>query len=131
MFTLTSSGETKTPTPAFNHASTLVRHVREKIPDASYKAKIWPYRFSGTAYLCVDVEGVLTGETYPITLRIADEMNLGSIDEPAFEDMADALHYAGILTQGLEAALSLGLDQLEINADITEKSAFRQRKKAG
>lgn len=118
---LSANGFTVTADEVHAWVGRLVAHVRDSFRDASsIEARVWGYRHHGINYLSCDL---WSGEdSLPVTICVDGRLELPALRGGAAEadapDLAEALHWVGMLTQALNAKVVIGLTENETNPRV-------------
>lgn len=101
-------------------AGKVVVKIREKLGVDNLKANVWPFREQGFEHLACDVKNGV--DIYSITICAAGKTSIQPVREKSLElelfDMAEALHFAGIVTTALSSSIELGSQANEVNQEL-------------
>ena len=117
---LNSLAYTNTPTAIFNWATAVVRGARDILGSDGLSVSVWPYRKGLQQFLCCDISNALSNDIYDLTFVISGQHNF-DLYNPSVPDMAEALHMAGIVIEGLNATARIGSRENELNPSILDK----------
>src|SRR5690554_4619522 len=121
---LPASGFTHTHAAAHAWVGRVVRAARQELGDAVVTAGVSAYREQGREHLSCDLHSLSSDKWFPITLCAEGEHEFldvkGGGAEADVYDMAEALHLAGLIATALDAHVSIGRHQNEINENVLE-----------
>lgn len=119
---LPASGFTHTHISAHTWVGKVVKAARKELGDVPIVAGISPYREQSREHLSCDLHSPSNDKWFPITLCAQGEHEFLEVNGGAAEadvyDMAEALHVAGMIVAGLNASISLGRRQNEVNEAV-------------
>ncbi|TBW57388.1 hypothetical protein EZI54_06945 [Marinobacter halodurans] len=117
---LSASGFTNTNVEHHQWAARVVAEARSVFGEAPIDAHIWAYREQGCDYLSCDLSS--SGTWLPVTICADGDTYFPDISGGAAEadacDMPDALHIAGLIVRSLDARVTLGRGQNELNDEV-------------
>lgn len=117
---LEPSGFTETNKALHEFAGKLVKEAKEIFKLEPVMAKVWSYRYGGYSMISCDLFSVGHKINMPITISAVNQQMLECQDEPDVFDMAEAIHLVGIITQALDAKISIGLGRNEVSPLVLE-----------
>lgn len=118
---LDPSGCTKTNTALHECAGRIVAEVRNHFGDAPVNADVWSQRwYNGDEIISCDFWKDENDKALPLTVSITAlaQQRLDITDEPDVFDMTEALHLAGLITQALNATVTVGRTDKEANEAV-------------
>lgn len=118
---LDPSGGTRTNTALHECAGRIVAAVRNHFGDAPVNADVWSQRwYNGEEIISCDFWKDETDRPLPLTVTITalGQQRLDITDEPDVFDMTEALHLAGLITQALNATVTVGRTDKEANEAV-------------
>ena len=119
---LPASGFTHTHIAAHTWVGKVVRAARNELGNAPVVAGISPYREQGREHLSCDLHSPSNEKWFPVTLCAEGEHEFPDVKGGAAEadvyDMAEALHVAGMISAAMNASISLGRRQNEVNEAV-------------
>jgi hypothetical protein len=121
---LPASGFTHTHIDAHAWVGKAVKAARKELGEKLITAKISAYREQGREHLSCDLWSPSSDNWFPITLCAEGEHRFPEIKGGAAEagvyDVAEALHIAGMIAAALDASITVGRRQNEVNETVLD-----------
>lgn len=116
---LPASGFTHTLNEVYDWANAVAKSAKAAMHHQPVKVSIWAYREQNAEWLSVDfyTDDQSDGD-YIMTFLIGEPHSF-DLQQPTAPDMTEALHMAGILCDALDAHISLGRRNNEVNRYCT------------
>ncbi len=119
---LGASGFTFTRTELYNTASKIIKHSRHHFEESKIRANLWAYREQGYEHISCELFSDDNTKKYlSITICAGGETDFDHWDELTVVDMTEALHLIGIVLTAINASISCGKVNNEINESILSK----------
>jgi len=115
---LEPSGFTETSSALHECAGHIVAKAKAYFAGAPVKAQLWAYRWDDCEILSCDLLSEDAANAIPVTITAAGRQMLDVPDEPEVFDMTEALHLAGMITQALDATVTVGRTGNEVNETV-------------
>ncbi|EKN4699667.1 hypothetical protein JE939_002839 [Yersinia ruckeri] len=122
---LDPSGFTETNKALHDYAGEIVKKAKELFKSEPIMAQVWSYRWGGYDMVSCDLFSQDLTVSMPVNISAVErqlfEFRNEFPDEPEVFDMAEAVHLTGLITQALDAKVSVGLGRNEVNPDVLAK----------